>query len=103
MFSYVQRYEFEGLLFSDVSTFESLVDVPVASVKALHDIRTRFYTPEDINDNRDTAPSKRIEKVMPRYNKVVHGSLLAEATGLDTIRSECPRFTTWVERLESLV
>ena len=102
-FPYVQQYEFEGLLFSDVTAFASAIDLPNQSVVELRNIRSHFQTPEDINDNRDTAPSKRIEKVMPRYNKVVHGSLLAEATGLDTIRSECPRFNTWVERLESLV
>ena len=101
-FPYVQQYEFEGLLFSDVTAFASAIDLPNQSVVELRNIRSHFQTPEDINDNRDTAPSKRIEKVMPRYNKVVHGSLLAEATGLDTIRSECPRFNTWVERLESL-
>ena len=102
MFSYVQRYEFEGLLFSDVSTFESLVDVPVDSVKALHDIRTRFYTPEDINDDKDTAPSKRIKSLIPSYNKVVDGSLLAMEMGLNKIRAECPRFNAWVTRLENL-
>ena len=102
VFSYVQRYEFEGLLFSDVSTFESLIDVPVDSVKALHDIRTRFYTPEDINDDKDTAPSKRIKSLIPSYNKVVDGSLLAMEMGLNKIRAECPRFNAWVTRLENL-
>ena len=102
VFSYVQRYEFEGLLFSDVSAFEGLIDVPVDSVKALHDIRTRFYTPEDINDDKDTAPSKRIKSLIPSYNKVVDGSLLAMEMGLNKIRAECPRFNAWVTRLENL-
>ena len=102
VFSYVQRYEFEGLLFSDVSVFEGRIDVPVDSVKALRDIRTRFCTPEDINDDKDTAPSKRIKGLIPTYNKVVDGSLLAMEMGLSKIRAECPRFDAWVTRLENL-
>ena len=60
VFPYVQRHEFEGLLFSDVSVFAGLVEAPDGSVEALQNIRSQFQTPEDINDNKDTAPSKRI-------------------------------------------
>ena len=102
VFPYIQQHEFEGLLFSDVSVFASLVDAPAGSVEALRSIRSQFKTPEDINDNKDTAPSKRIEKVIPRYKKTVDGPLLAIETGLAKIRAECPRFNGWVTKLESL-
>ena len=102
VFPYVQQYEFEGLLFSDVGVFANLVDAPEKSVEELRRIRTVFPTPEDINDNSDTAPSKRIVEVIPRYRKVVDGSLLGMKIGLDAIRSECLRFDGWVTRLESL-
>ena len=104
-FSYVQQYEFEGLLFADVSVFATLplsVPVPAAQVDELRAIRSRFQTPEDINDGRDTAPSKRIARLIRGYNKRAHGHLLAEAIGLDTIRAECPRFAAWMARLEAL-
>lgn len=99
---YVQRHEFEALLFSDVSVFSGLVDAPKGSVDALRDIRSQFSTPEDINDNKNTAPSKRIKKVIPRYDKKVDGPLLAMEIGLATIRTECPRFDRWVTSIESL-
>ena len=103
VFPYVQKYEFEGLLFSDVSAFARVGDIGMPkNVEELRNARSQFPTPEDINDNRDTAPSKRIEKVIPQYQKVVHGPLLAEEIGLDTIRAECPRFDAWVARMESL-
>ena len=102
VFSYVQQYEFEGLLFSDVSVFADLIHAPASAVEALRQIRSQFPTPEDINDNSDTAPSKRIPKVIPRYNKKVNGPLIAEKIGLGVIRTECPRFDAWVKRLESL-
>ncbi len=102
VFPYVQRHEFEGLLFSDVSVFAGLIETPDGSVEALQKIRSQFQTPEDINDNKDTAPSKRIKKVIPRYEKKVDGPLLAIEIGLDKIRTECPRFNDWVTSLESL-
>ena len=99
---YVQRHEFEGILFSDVNAFAILADAPPNLRDALHQIRSQFQTPEDINDNRDTAPSKRIVKLVPRYRKIVAASRLVEEMGLDVIRAECHRFHRWVTRLESL-
>ena len=99
---YIQQHEFEGLLFSDVDSFASAIDVPEKAVGELRRIRVGFPTPEDINDNFDTAPSKRIKRTIPSYEKVVHGPLLAMKTGLATIRAECPRFDCWVMNLESL-
>ena len=102
VFPYVQQHEFEGLLFSDVGAFASLIDMPEESIGALQRIRATFRTPEDINDNSATAPSKRIALVVPRYHKVVYGPLVAMETGLEVIRNECPRFGNWLTRLESL-
>ena len=102
VFPYVQRHEFEGLLFSDVSVFAGLVSAPDGSVEALQNIRSQFQTPEDINDNKDTAPSKRIKEIIPRYDKKVDAPLLAVEIGLAKIRNECPRFNGWVTSLESL-
>ena len=99
---YVQRHEFEGLLFSDVEAFANAIDVPEKSVEKLRRIRAKFTSPEDINDNSNTAPSKRIVKVIPRYRKDVDGLLLAREIGLVAIRAECQRFNDWVTRLESL-
>ena len=99
---YVQRHEFEGLLFSDVNAFANAIDLPEDSVEELRRIRADFQTPEDINDSSTTAPSKRIEGTIPGYKKVVDGPLLAMEVGLAAIRAECYRFDRWVTRLESL-
>lgn len=105
VFPYVQQYEFEALLFSDVTGFSTLglpgIDEPC--LDSLRRIRSHFDTPEDIDDDPVTAPSKRIEALIPRYRKRLHGPLVAEATGLERIRSECPRFNGWVRRLEALL
>ena len=101
-FPYIQQHEFEALLFSDVNAFACLGHVSEGCVTKLVRIRSQFSTPEDINDNKDTAPSKRISRLMPRYRKVVDGPLVAAEAGLEAIRAECPRFDKWVTRLESL-
>ena len=98
---YVQRYEFEGLLFSDVNAFQ-MIKASNESLRKLQDVRAQFPTPEDINDRPETAPSKRIAGAMPGYRKVVDGALIAEKTGLPVIRRECPRFNGWVGRLNAL-
>ena len=99
---YVQKHEFEGLLFSNVEAFELSFDLPEESIRALRRVREAFATPEDINDNTATAPSKRIAGIISRYDKVVSGSVLAMDIGLDVIRDACPRFGNWLDRFESL-
>ena len=103
MFAYVQRHEFEALLFSDVTKFGAVFgDLPDNTLAELAQIRSRFNTPEDINDSSTTAPSKRIGRLIRGYRKRVHGPALASAIGLGVIRNECPRFNDWLTRLESL-
>ncbi len=102
VFAYVQKHEFEGLLFSDVGVFEHVPNVSQSSIRLLAEIRACFPTPEDIDDGPTTAPSKCILKLVPGYRKRLYGPILAEEAGLVRIRAECPRFDSWVSRLESL-
>jgi hypothetical protein len=100
---YVQMHEFEGILFSDVEQFQYVLDGWSPSVRqALIDIRAQFVTPEDINNSRETAPSKRILAAFPDgvYSKVEHGPVIAESIGLRVIREQCPLFNDWVNMME---
>lgn len=101
IFPYIQQYEFEGLLFSNVESFGPIPGVDEECLANLGQVRQQFE-PEHINDSPTTAPSKRIEALIPTYNKHLHGPLVAGETGLDRIRNECPRFNGWLNRLESL-
>ena len=103
---YVQQYEFEGLLFSNVDVFD-VIGASAESLQALRSVRAQFLTPEDINDHPDTVPSKRIAKVMLKYgtrgySKVAHGPLIAEETGVNVLRRECPRFYDWSKAAGSI-
>lgn len=99
---YVQKHEFEGLLFSDVTAFENVVRISNRSIERLKEVRSQFPTPEDINDNPATAPSRRIASAIPNYRKRLHGLQVAKKMGLEKIRVGCPRFDEWVTRLEAL-
>ena len=100
---YVQRHEFEGLLFADVEGFRNVgLAVDEARLGRLRSERQRFPTPEDINDDTRTAPSKRILALLPDFRKRLHGPLVAENVGLARMRMECPRFGDWLARLERL-
>lgn len=99
---YIQLHEFEGLLFSDIQAFLDNFDDSEAEFAKIEDAINQFDTPEDINNSPETAPSKRLIDAIPGYNKIVYGSLLAEAIGLDIIRQKCPLFNEWLTRLETL-
>lgn len=98
---YVQMYEYESLLFSDATKFASGISKP-ALQSQLQRIRNQFPTPEEINDNPNTAPSKRILKILPEYEKPFLGVLAADTIGLPVIRRECRLFDAWLTQLENL-
>ena len=101
VFPYVQKHEFEALLFADVAAF-SAIDAPSDAIDKLRAVRSEFVSPEDINDDPATAPSKRIAAIVPRYHKVRDGADVAAAVGLPAMRAACPGFNDWLARLESL-
>jgi hypothetical protein len=98
---FVVVHEFEGLLFSDCAAFaESIGRHDLAA--AFQMIRDAFETPEHIDDSPTTAPSKRVEDLVPEYQKPLFGSVAASVIGLRTIRAECPHFASWLNHLETI-
>ncbi|WP_353932671.1 DUF4276 family protein [Okeanomitos corallinicola TIOX110] len=93
-------HEFEGLLYSNPQAFLGWFDQSV--VEILESERKLFPSPEHINDSPITAPSKRILRCCPGYDKPLHGSLIAMDIGLDTIRNQCQHFDKWLTKLENI-
>lgn len=96
---FVVVHEFEALLFSDCQRFadgigHAAVAAPLAAIRA------QFSDPEEINDDPNTAPSKRVMTLIPDYQKVISGTVAALEIGLERIREECPNFRAWLTRLE---
>jgi hypothetical protein len=98
---YLQLHEYEGLLFSDPERFASGIGQQHLAAQ-FRSIRDSFATPEDINDDPNTAPSKRVLQACQAYRKVIHGTQAAQSVGIEAMRRECPHFRGWVERLEVL-
>ncbi len=96
---FVVMHEFEGLLFSDCERFGRGIGRPDL-VPRFQAIRDAFGTPEEIDDSPATAPSKRVEDLVPGYEKPLLGTLALLEIGLNRIRAECPHFRNWLERLE---
>ena len=98
---YIQLHEFETLILADPKQLEWEYlehDSQIHNLVVMVDGRN----PELINDGSETAPSKRILKEIPEYNKVTAGVLVVEQIGLNTLRSKCKHFSEWIEKLENL-
>jgi hypothetical protein len=96
---YIQVHEFEALLFVQPECFLDWADKSVTQQLAA---ARQTHAPEEINDDPRTAPSKRILAAMPSYQKPIHGPLIACAIGLDAMRTVCPHFALWLNKLDAL-
>jgi hypothetical protein len=96
---YVQMHEFEALLFSDISVLAAdnlRISMQLACILG------SFSCPEEINDNYETCPSRRIKQHIENYVKTVDGIIAAHKIGLTKIRRECPHFNEWITKLEDI-
>lgn len=98
---YIQMHEFEALLFSQPDVLAETLQQP-GLAESLHRIAENAGSPEAIDNDPATAPSKRILRLCPGYQKVVHGNIAAQRIGLAIMRTKCPHFDKWIAKLESL-
>jgi hypothetical protein len=98
---YVQLHEYEGLLFSDPHLLAEAVKQPHLA-EAFQRVRDGFPTPEDIDDDPITEPSKRIRQLFGSYRKVLDGTIAARGVGIEAMRRQCPHFRDWLARLQAL-
>ncbi len=102
-FPFIQLHEFEALLYCDLAELERRIANSASGISALSK-EVYGLAPEQINEGPTTAPSKRIIRHVPIYerNKVRVGAPAAAAIGLNNLRAKCPHFGNWLSRLESL-
>jgi hypothetical protein len=99
---YLQLHELEALLFSEPDAMRTWLGLDHEFPDdAFEKILSGFQSPEHINDHPDTAPSKRILKIVPNYNKVIDGPLILQEIGLTKIRAACAHFDAWLTQLEN--
>lgn len=98
---YIQLHEFEALILADAQKLDWEYFEHEAAIDSLVEM-VGDTCPELINDGAETAPSKRILKQIPEYDKVTAGWTVVEQIGLATLRHKCPHFNEWLTRLEQL-
>ena len=96
---YIQLHEFEAFVFCSPQGVSALFERNEADFVGLEKIVKAFPNPEDINDDPNTAPSKRLLKLIPGYSKVIDGILIIDEIGIEKVIESCPRFRNWLERL----
>lgn len=99
--SYIQLHEFEGLLFASKVGFEFLPDLNQANLNKLIFAVNEKENPEELNDGELTAPSKRLEQLIPGFdkNKPFYGGIIAEVNTIHAVLDRCVRFNNWVNIL----
>lgn len=100
-FPYIQLHEFEALILSDPQSLDIEYLEHEVSIQQLIAM-VGEQNPELINDGRETAPSKRILKEIPEYDKATAGPAVAKRIGLPKLREKCHHFNEWLTRLENL-
>jgi len=100
---YLQLHEFEALLFSDITVLDQYMQSYGQSrIQELTRIVNDCRSPELIDDNPVTSPSKRLTTLYPSFHKRFDGNEIAKRISLDTIRERCPHFDQWLNTLEQL-
>jgi len=94
---YIQLHEFEAFTFTNIQGFKDFFSPKEANFRELEKIINQFENPEDINDHIKTAPSKRLLKLIPSYDKVTDGNNIIRSNGIERIIEKCPRFKNWTE------
>lgn len=98
---YVQKHEFEALLFADPVSLAHTMGQPNQRQR-LEQLVIQAGGAESINDGNMTCPSRRLESIFPTFDKKLHGPEICHRAGLARIRLGCQRFHEWLARLEGL-
>ena len=92
-------HEYEALLLSDVACFSVCKDFTARNIKQLTKEVSSFATPEHVNNSEQTAPSKRILRLCPNYQKNIDGTRIAQEIGIQKMMQECKHFAEWIEQM----
>ena len=96
---YIQLHEFESLVFADPEALLTVRPNQEDAIKQLLEIKQAAGGAELVNGGHETTPSKRLLNLIPDYAKTVDGILTIKHIGFPKLKSQCPHFACWTERL----
>ena len=95
-------HEFETLVLSDASKLGNYYFDRKDAIVDLSKQVDEVGDPELVDSGVESAPSKRILRAIPEYDKSAAGALVALDIGLQSLRARCARFNAWITRLETI-
>jgi hypothetical protein len=98
---YLQLHEFEALVFAGKENIAAAFPNAKGKTGLVSAISDSFNSPEEINENYDTAPSRRLKAIFPEYQKVFHSQLILSGINVESLRSKCLHFDSWLSKLEN--
>lgn len=101
---YIQLHEFEALVFAGLGFLK--IDYPgqERAIKKLEqELQQCKGQPEEVNNGPDTAPSKRLINALGKYNKTKTGPMVAAMVGINELKTQCPHFKEWIDKLEQMI
>ncbi|CCZ30902.1 putative uncharacterized protein [Proteobacteria bacterium CAG:495] len=101
--AYVQLHETEALWFTNINAIKEVKNANASQIQALEDIVRIYSNPEDINNSRETAPSKRLETIFSDYKKIRDGNAIADKISIEEMKEKCPHFSNWLDMIEEKV
>ncbi len=97
---YLQLHEFEALVFASEENIPIAFINEPGKIKKISAINNSFNSPEEINEDPTTAPSKRLKNIFPDYEKTFHSQLILKNVNVDNLRKKCSHFNSWLCKLE---
>lgn len=101
--AYIQLHETEALWFTNINAIKEVKNANASQIQALEDIVRIYSNPEDINNSRETAPSKRLETIFSDYKKIRDGNAIADKISIEEMKEKCPHFSNWLDMIEEKV
>lgn len=98
---YLQLHEFEALVFASEEFIPIAFPNQNHKIQQINRINNSVKSPEEINENPNTAPSKRLKKIFHGYQKILHSQLILSKADINELRDKCPHFNCWLTKLES--
>lgn len=95
-------HEFEALLLTDITKLAGFYIGKEKEIEKLAKEVEEYGNPEFVNTREETAPSRRLLKAVPNYDKVICGTVVAADIGLERIVAACRHFREWLERLYAI-
>ena len=97
---FIALHEFEAWYFANPIKVAEFFGTPSVA-ETMEQASREAGGPENINQGKETHPSKWLERYGMGFRKTSAVALLQEI-GIDTIRIACPHFNNWLTRLEKL-